>query len=296
MTWPAAEVSIDESLVRGLLRSQYPQFAEMACYQVAEGFDNALWRLGDELVVRVPRRELAVALIENELRWLPVVARNVTMQTPLPHLRGVPSELFAWPWLIATWVDGVPGDEINLNNVAPPINDLAGFMREIHTDAPPEAPRNPYRGVALIERSAMFDARVASLDEVIDVATARNLWTTCLAAPSFKGAPRWLHGDLHPGNTLYRDGALVGVVDFGDLCAGDPATDLAGALMSLPFDALGAFFEAYGVVDAATLWRTIGWATLFGVFMASLGVSDRLSYFAVGQRSLDNAARLAASF
>ncbi|MFY9782441.1 MAG: aminoglycoside phosphotransferase family protein [Acidimicrobiales bacterium] len=295
MTWPAAEVSIDESLVRDLLRAQYPELAEMECYQVAEGFDNALWRLGEELVVRVPRRAMAVALIENELRWLPEVARNVTLRTPLPLLRGVPSERFAWPWLIATWVDGVPGDEISLDTVTPPTSELAGFMRKLHTEAPPAAPKNPYRGVALSERSAMFGTRVQGLDDVLDVATAKRLWSTCLDAPVWDGAPRWLHGDLHPGNLLYGDRELVGVVDFGDLCAGDPATDLAGALMSLPFDALEEFFDAYGVTDSAMLWRSIGWATLFGVFMTSLGVSDRPSYLAVGQRTLYNAERLAAS-
>jgi aminoglycoside phosphotransferase (APT) family kinase protein len=104
-----------------------------------------------------------------------------------------------------------------------------------------------------------------------------------------------LHGDLHPGNTLYRDHELIGVVDFGDLCAGDPATDLGAALMSLTSDELEPFFDDYGVVDTATIWRSIGWATHFGVLMASLGVTDRPSYLPVGQRSIDNAVQLAAS-
>ena len=104
---------------------------------------------------------------------------------------------------------------------------------------------------------------------------------------------QWLHGDFHPGNTLYRDGELIGVVDFGDLCAGDPATDLAGGLMSLPYDALPEYFRTYGVDDEAMLQRTIGWAVFLGVMMVSLGLHDRPNYLSIGKRALDNAAKLA---
>jgi aminoglycoside phosphotransferase (APT) family kinase protein len=102
----------------------------------------------------------------------------------------------------------------------------------------------------------------------------------------------WLHGDLHPGNLIYRDGHLVGVVDFGDLCAGDPATDLAGALLTLPYDALQTFFAAYGSTDDATIARTIGWAVVFGTMMVGLGRTSRPRYARVGRRALENASRL----
>jgi len=295
MTWPAAEVFIDEKLVRTLIESQYPQFAHLPCYQVGEGFDNALWRLGDDLVVRVPRREIAAELIEHELRWLPVVAGHVTLQTPLPHWAGQATEQFTWPWLIAHWIDGVPGDEVSLDDRGRPAAALATFLREIHVATPPDAPTNPFRGGPLHGRSSTFETRVLDVTDVIDVPATRELWARCLSAAPWNSAPLWLHGDLHPGNTLYRDHKLVGVVDFGDLCAGDPATDLAGALMSLPFEALEEFFATYGPLDNATMWRTVGWAMHFGVLMASLGLLSRPSYLAVGKLSLDNAAQLAAT-
>jgi aminoglycoside phosphotransferase (APT) family kinase protein len=295
MTWPAAEVSIDEALVRTLIESQFPQFADLSCYQVDEGFDNALWRLGDELVVRLPRRQMAVEPLEHELRWLPEIAGHVTLQTPLPHLAGAASEDFAWPWLIARWIDGVPGDSLTADDRRNSAAALATFFREIHITAPPEAPLNPYRGGPLLDRSATFETRILEISDVADVLLVRQLWASCLAAPKWAGVPLWLHGDPHPGNTLYRNKELVGVVDFGDLCAGDPATDLAGGLMSLPFEALEEFFDTYGGIDNATIWRTIGWAVHFGVLFASLGVVSRPSYLALGQLSLDNAARLAAT-
>ncbi len=295
MTWPAAEVFIDEELVRTLIESQYPQFAHLPCRQAGEGFDNSLWRLGEELVVRLPRREVGVEPILRELRWLPVIAGRVTLKTPLPHLPGEATEQYAWPWLIARWVDGVPGDEVSPDDRGRSATALATFLREIHVIAPPDAPANPFRGGPLRDRSSTFEARVLDVTEVVDLSATREIWTRCLKAAPWDTAPLWLHGDLHPGNTLYQDHQLVGVVDFGDLCAGDPATDLAGGLMALPFEALDEFFSTYGPLDDATLWRTVGWATHFGVLMTSLGLLSHPSYLAVGRLSLDNAARLAAA-
>jgi aminoglycoside phosphotransferase (APT) family kinase protein len=286
-------VSFNESLVRGLLRSQYPQLAELDLYEVAEGFDNSLWRLGDDLAVRLPRRAEAVVTTTNELRWLQEVAGHVTLRTPLPLLAGAPSDEFPWPWSITSWIKGVPGDEVELGANGRSAQSLATFLREVHVDAPPDAPHNPWRGVALAERSPTFEDRLQRLRDEVDCASLIALWENCLKAPVWAAAPLWLHGDFHPGNTLYTDGELVGVIDFGDLCAGDPATDLAGGLMSLPFGALEEYFATYQLHDAATLQRTVGWAALFGLMMVSLGLESRPSYLIVGRRSLENAITLA---
>jgi aminoglycoside phosphotransferase (APT) family kinase protein len=267
--------------------------SELDCHHVAEGFDNSLWRLGDDLVVRVPRRASAVELTLNELRWLPVIAARVSLRTPLPLLAGVPHEGFPWPWSITSWIDGVSGDEFDLDDNAHSAIAMATFLRQIHVDAPPDAPRNPFRGVALSTRTDVVFERLAQVRDIVGDDYLLPLWEECVSAPRWSGPPQWLHGDFHPGNIVYRDGELVGVIDFGDLCAGDPATDLAGGLMSLPLSALDDFFGAYGSVDGATLQRTIGWALLFGVLMVSLGVEGRPSYLRVGQRTLANVAELA---
>jgi aminoglycoside phosphotransferase (APT) family kinase protein len=106
----------------------------------------------------------------------------------------------------------------------------------------------------------------------------------------------WIHGDLHPANTIFDDEALVGVIDFGDLCAGDPATDLAGALMSLPFESIEEFFDAYGAVDRATQRRTLGWAIHFGLMFILLGANDEPSYGRVGHRAIGNALSFSRTF
>lgn len=286
-------MTVDVDLVQGLVRAQFPQFNDLECVRVAEGFDNSLWRLGDEHVARFPRRQMAVKPMENELRWLPEVARHVSIQTPLPLLEGVPSDRFAWPWSISIWIDGVPGDEITFDHEGRSARALATFLREVHVEAPVTAPHNPYRSVPLSERSSGFDARLKEITNHLDDASALALFERGRDAPSWNSPAVWLHGDFHPGNVLYQGNELVGVVDFGDLCAGDPATDLAGGLLSLPSTALNEFFRAYGPVSIATLERTIGWAAFFGVMMTSLGLQSKPSYLAIGQRALANASMLA---
>jgi aminoglycoside phosphotransferase (APT) family kinase protein len=238
---------------------------------------------------------MAVTPLMNEIKWLNILASRLTVRTPAPLLAGVPSERFPWPWLIGRWIDGVPGDEIDVEADDRAARVLATFLRELHGEAPADAPRNPWRGVPLINRTADFERRARELEGEVDLGSLLEHWQVACAAPLWDRAPLWLHGDLHPGNLVYLEDELVGVVDFGDLCAGDPATDLSGALMTLPYGHLDEFFTTYGAPDHATLQRSVGWALYFGLFMTSLGLSDRHSYLEVGRRALANGAALASA-
>jgi aminoglycoside phosphotransferase (APT) family kinase protein len=294
VTWPDAEVVVDGALIREMLTQQYPELASLPIRRVGEGFDNNLFQLGDRLVARLPRRYRGVEPLENELRWLAVVANDVTLATPLPLRPGVPNSTYPWPWMVASFIDGVAGDEVDDETLFGSAEALAAFMRELHVTAPDIAPRNPWRSVALTERAHDLEARLGDLRSDVDTENASILFERACAAPQWEGPAMWLHGDLHPGNLVFRDGRLVGVVDFGDLCAGDPATDIAGALLTLPYDALEAFFAVYDVTDA-TLARAIGWAIIFGTMMVSLGQASRPRYLKVGRRALENATRLSTS-
>ena len=295
MSWPASEVTIDDRLVRDLLHEQFPQFDDDECVPVAEGFDNSLWRIGEQHVARFPRRKMAVTTVENELRWLPEMAGHVSLPTPLPLMSGAPSERFAWPWSICSWINGVPGDEIAFDHEGRSARTMATFLRELHTTAPRDAPHNPYRSVALAANSPTFDDRLSIVSNRVDADATRRLFALGVAAPAWRHRAVWLHGDFHPGNIVYQGPNLVGVVDFGDLCTGDPATDLAGGLLSLPLCALDEFFHNYGVADDSMIQRTIGWAAHFGVLMTALGLVSRPSYLAPGLRALENATALANS-
>ncbi len=292
MTWPDAELLVDEALVRDLLRVQFPELKALALEKIGEGFDNYLWRVGERHVARLPRRALGVVPLQNELRWLDEVTSSVSLATPSPIRPGSPSDRFAWPWMIASWIEGTSGDEVSDDVLFDSASALATFVAELHRGAPSDAPRNPWRSVPLSDRSAGLEARLADLRAEINVASAWALFERGSRAPQWNKPLVWLHGDFHPGNTVFRNRRLVGVVDFGDLCAGDPATDLAGGLLSLPYDALETFFATYGSVDGPTLERTVGWAVVFASMMVGLGRTARPRYARVGRRAFDNAARL----
>lgn len=277
-TRPAAEVDVTVDLVRTLLEEQHPDLAGLALRPLTSGWDNVLLRLGDRLAVRVPRRAAAAHLVEHEQRWLPVLAPHLAVPVPAPVRAGHPSASFPWSWSVVPWFDGTPAATVPpqaRTGVAAPLADL---VARLHRPAPPDAPANPVRGVPLADRDAAVRERLAS-GRVPDRDRVARLWDRSLAAPPW-GAPRlWLHGDLHPANLLLAaDGALAAVLDFGDLTAGDPATDLATAWLT--FDAAGrhAFRAALAAAahahrpDTATWDRARGWAVVLAT--AVLAHSD----------------------
>ncbi|MFL6353601.1 MAG: phosphotransferase [Bryobacteraceae bacterium] len=138
---PAAEVQIDENLVRALIQAQYPEFAKLDISPADTGWDNAIFRLGTEFAVRLPRRAAAAELIRHEQTWLPTVANRLPIPVPSPLCIGVPGCGYPWFWSIVPWIKGEPAD------VSPPSPDqaarLAGFLRALHVKAPDEAPFNP---------------------------------------------------------------------------------------------------------------------------------------------------------
>jgi aminoglycoside phosphotransferase (APT) family kinase protein len=227
--------------------------------KVGEGWDNALFRLGDELAVRLPRRAAAATLIEHEQRWLPDLASRLPIAAPVPLRVGVPTGLFAWSWSIVRWL---PGQSLLCAPVSDPAATtivLERLFRALHQPAPGDAPANPWRGVPLAARTAALYEHLQRLDGLVDRRAALALWDRVLGAPAWPGPPLWLHGDLHPGNLLASEGRLTGVIDFGDLTSGDPATDLA-VLWMLPAG-IRARFTAWAADDVPALqMRARGWA------------------------------------
>jgi len=268
------EVKFEQGLVRALLRDQHPDLADLELRDVSGGWDNQQWRLGEELAVRLPRTERAPALLDTEQTWLPILAEGLPLPTPTPVRIGKPSSLFEHTWTIARWVEGEPADRAPITRIEA-AEVLAGFLRALHRQAPANAPANPSRGIPLAGLQGVagwFDV----IADYADADAAREVWEKALAAPAWPGAPVWLHGDLHPANVVVRDGMLAGVIDFGDLCAGDPATDLSAAWILLPADAVSRFFDAYEHADEATITRARGWAVLRAVNLVAIGQAGRL--------------------
>jgi len=260
---PSAEVKVDAELAEALLESQYPQLLVGPLVLVDEGWDNMTYRVGSELALRLPRRKAAVALLLNEQKWLPLVAGWVSLDVPRPVAVGSPCEAFGWPWSVVEWVPGQTLDDETLSPVDARV--LAKNLRLLHRPAPPDAPLNRFRGVPLVSRSGVVEDRLARLG--LDALTVP--WRRAVEAPC-EGTRVWLHGDLHPRNVITQEGALSGLIDWGDITAGDVGTDLACAWTLLDAPARQAFRAAYDPSDAE--WtRAFGWAVNLGAALVDSG-------------------------
>jgi aminoglycoside phosphotransferase (APT) family kinase protein len=283
---PAAEFVIDRELVAGLLADQHPDLAHLPLRMVEAGWDNALFRLGDRQAIRLPRRAAAAPLIVHEQRWLPQLAERLTLPIPAPSRIGTPARGYPWHWSVVPWLSGGPADqhEPDVAQARP----FAAFLRSLHVPAPADAPANPFRGVPLWQRAAVVEERMRRLAGATDLITPRlrQIWQEALHAP-LDVSPTWLHGDLHPRNVLVRRGAISGIVDWGDITAGDPATDLAALWMLFTEPgARRAALAAYAGLSEATLWRARGWAIMFGAVLLESGLVDNPRNAAIGARTL----------
>lgn len=277
-----ADLDVTVGLVRGLLAEQHPDLAELPLRVVANGWDNVMLRLGDDLAVRVPRREVAAHLVEHEQQWLGVLAPRLPVAVPVAVRVGRPSPAlgYPWSWSVVPWVAGVRAADVPVGRRRRIAGELAAFHRALHLPAPSDAPVNPFRGAPITTRDTAVRGRVER-GIVPDGEEALALWSRLVAAPAWDGPPVWIHGDPHPGNLVVtgdgpdaEGGALAAVVDFGDMTAGDPATDLAAAWLVL--DAPGratyrdALSDRYPADDPVWL-RARGWALTMSTSMFESG-------------------------
>jgi aminoglycoside phosphotransferase (APT) family kinase protein len=283
---PRAEVTLDVDQVRVLLREQHPDLAELSITPFENGWDNALFRLGDHLIARFPRREIAAALARNEQRWLPQLAPGLPLPIPAPLRIGAPSALFPWSWSVVPWLTGTSADRVEPRSDQACV--LAAFWNALHRPAPADAPHNAVRGVPLRARADVVQERIERLQRTT-AAISRALldvWHDALCAP-LDADDTWIHGDLHARNVLVHEGRISAVIDWGDIAQGDCATDLAALWMLLgEHDARRAARDSYRRVSESTWRRARGWAVLFGVTLLDTGLAGDPRQAAVGERTL----------
>jgi aminoglycoside phosphotransferase (APT) family kinase protein len=265
---------ITADLVRDLLRDQHPDLADLPLREVEGGWGNQMWRLGDELAVRIQRMDTSPDHQLKERRWLPLLAPRLPLPIPVPMRSGAPSERSPKIWTVVTWVPGVPLDQGSITRGEHAADTLAAFLRALHVPAPADAPVDALRGAHPKDATEGFEHFFRSVDAGAigsDAADVRVVWDDAVAAPAWEGPPVWVHGDLHPANVVVADGTLAGVIDFGDLFAGDPALDLAAAWVLLPTGSSARFFAAYAGTDEATVRRARGLAVLKSLFLLLMG-------------------------
>jgi aminoglycoside phosphotransferase (APT) family kinase protein len=249
----ADELDLDEALVRRLLAEQFPEWAGLPLHRVEpSGTVNAIFRLGDELSVRLPRREGPTRPGRKEHAWLPRLAPLLPVEIPRPVAQGRPSGEYPWFWAVHTWVEGetVPVAEIDAIQAARDLAALVGALQQVDPEGGP-----PGRGVPL----AVRDREMEHWFSAFGREDARAEWERALAAAPWDGPPVWHHGDLDARNWLVREGRIGGVIDWGSMGVGDPACDVMVAWKLHSHAARDAFREALPT-DDSTWERARGWA------------------------------------
>ncbi len=256
-------MTIDEALVTRLVSEQFPQWRGLPVRQVRPGgWDNRTFRLGDDLLVRLPSADGYSAAVAKEQRWLPVIAPEVPFEIPEPVGLGAPTAHFERPWSVYRWIEGVPAGEAAIGDPDAFAADVARFLTALAavdaSGAPVAGPHSFWRGA----HPRLYEQDVTrSLDALtgrIDTAAARAVWDAALQT-EIEGPPVWFHGDIAPGNLLLRDGALHAVIDFGTSGVGDPACDLAIAWTMFD-DSARAVFRVGLPWDDAVWARGRAWA------------------------------------
>lgn len=256
------EVDVDEVLVRRLLSAQAPAWADLPLHLVEPaGSDNVVIRLGDELVVRLPRTASAAVSLDKEQRVVPRLAPHLPVAVPAPVMLGVSEEAYPWHWSIGPWLPGrsaSPGSgDVRL---AAQLADFVVALRAADTfGMTPEGSLRCYRGDPLVLRDADTRECIEQCHDLLDSARVAAAWDRCVEVEEYVGRPAWIHADLQPGNLLVDQAGLTAVLDWGMLALGDPAVDCLVAWTLLDAEARSAFRSRVDV-DDSTWARGRGWA------------------------------------
>jgi aminoglycoside phosphotransferase (APT) family kinase protein len=256
-------LKITTDLVSALIDRQFPQWSGYAITPVDPGgWDNRIFRLGHDLLVRLPSNVSYVAQVEKEQQWLPVLAPMLPMPIPFPVAMGKPGNGYPWPWSVYRWLDGEPSTPGNIVGMETFAQDLANFLRALYridaTQGPAAGEHNFFRGGPIATYDSQVRGAVSALGDRLDTVAAIGAWEAALAS-QWERPGVWIHGDMAPPNLLVRNGRLAAVIDFGCSGVGDPACDLTIAWTL--FDRIGreAFRRAMAM-DDATWARARGWA------------------------------------
>lgn len=283
LSTPKAEIDITEELVYELIKNQVHELEHFPLTYLASGWDNVMYRLGEDYIVRLPRRLLGAKLIRNEQLYLDHLPHNLPIDIPRTIYCGQPEGDYPWHWSVLPFYAGVAADTTTLHSSE--IGRFIEFLLCIHQPADDNAPINIHRGVPLTERAADMDTRLLSVKEYLPESypPLLKLWEKALSAENHL-TDNWIHGDLHPRNILVDEGKLSAIIDWGDITSGDVATDLAAIWML--FDdahARSAGIKLYAM-DTDLLVRAVGWAIYFGTVFYQSGLSDNPRHVKIGEK------------
>ncbi len=298
---PPAELLVDSTLVLRVIENQAPAWSKYAIEPFETGWDNALFRLGDQHLVRMPRRQSADEPLRHEQRILPFLQPRLKVPIPTPVVIGKPDTHFPWHWSVVPYFAASTANKSPLDRRG--AIQWAEFMADLHRPylhgVDPVSPENPYRGVDINSRRSSLDDRLNQLNRLGEPIPdpLRGAWRTALAQPP-STLQVWIHGDPHARNVLCRSGALAAVIDWGDITTGDPASDL-GSFWMLIHDTVvrneavqrylaTTSFSLTTAESNALLLRARGWAVFYGVVLLATGLVDHAEHAAMGRATFQN--------
>lgn len=260
---PEPDFLFSSDLVRRLVDEQYPMLRERDPERVGEGYDVEVWRISDDLVVRLPRRRSAFTFIEREIKHLPSLPQDLPLAVPRIDAVGVASESLPGPWFATQYLPGVSGNQATLAECVRGAADLGASLASIHALSTENVDNVSTRGVPIEARRTFFERELHHLPEraakisqhYFDQATRSEAGDTRV----------FLHGDVHRSNLIVHGGRPTALIDFGDLGYGDRAGDLGGGIFTVGYGAQQEFLAAYGSVSEATHARALGWACYLAV-------------------------------
>lgn len=267
----ANEFAIDDGLVRGLIGAQFPRWSELPLRRIrSSGTVHAIYRLGSEFAVRLPRAAQFTAALEREAAILPILGPRLPISIPELAAVGEPTDTYPSAWSVLRWIDGESMATAPVADPKAAANRLGSFVASMwDIDAAGETSMNQ-RGQPMAFRDEWTRQSIAAVADEFDPSTLTELWENALAEPPWDGVKKWIHGDLLPGNLLVANGGLTAVIDFGECAIGNPTCDLIAGWWV--FDAAGreAFREASGAATAS-------WSRARGTALS--GAIGALSYY-----------------
>lgn len=280
------QIDIDVALVERLVAGQFPELAALPIRPVrSTGTVNALYRLGQDLCVRLPLLDQWTESLQRELRWLPRLAPHLTLRIPEPIAEGEPDGSYPYPWAIFRWIEGRPYADELIDDEEQAALDLAQFVNELRSvgrdDDAPVGGRPPLKVLDPWTRAAIEAAA-----HLVDGPAVLAEWERSLAAPPWDGAAVWVHADLLRPNLLVDRGRLRSVIDFGGVGRGDPAADVIAAWSVFGTAGRRAFRSALAV-DDGTWARARGFALHQAALVIPYYRATNPGFVALARRTVD---------
>lgn len=284
-TTPRSEVSITRKTVIQICDSVSITVEHIE--KVGEGWDNALFKVNNKYLLRLPRRATADILIQNEIRFLQSHSSGLSIDTPTILFSGRPCEWFPFHWFLSQYIEGSPA--VYAKPKAHQIPRYIQFLKTLHSFDSTNAPHNLHRSSGLEQRASDMSTKLSALKKVSNVVDERmtKVWIDALEAEQVTEQVI-IHGDLHARNILIQDSHFSGIIDWGDVCAGDPATDLASIWMLFGESAEREKAIKLYDYDSELIKRAKGWATVFGVLLTCIGIKNKDAHEIIGRFTLHN--------